>query len=249
MEDQQQSEETPGTREKQTSILPVMLMTDVEFGAEPKQYTSVNPLKNLTEALKHPLFLLIVGALITSLLIPYLNDQFNRTRVRQETSLRKVLEIGLHNTEFNSELNTLKTMMQSFHSQNVRLQLQPDELKEAQRNFRDDFNARYLALDEKAWYWYWDLGREAEVLNLISPNKLQMLDADLNKYGANVTKSIEAMRPLWRALTSHDYNPNDKEYREKFDKMLNEVNVELSPLFETRKALVESISKHFAPNR
>jgi hypothetical protein len=249
MENQQQPKETPRTREMQTSILPVMLMTDVEFGAESKRHTAVNPLKNVTEALKHPLFLLIVGALMTSLLIPYLNDQFSRNRVRQETSLKKVLEIGLHNTEFNSELNTLKTMMQSFHNQNVRLQLQPDELREAQKNFRKDFNTRYLALDEKAWYWYWDLGREAEVLNLISPNELKMLDADLNEYGANVTKSVEAMRPLWRALTSHDYNPNDKEYRAKFDKMLDDVNVELSPLFEIRKRLVESISKHFAPHR
>jgi hypothetical protein len=240
--------ETPRTRDEQTSILSALLMTDVGFGVQSKRYTVVNPLKNATKALKHPLFLLIVGAIITSLLIPYLNDQFSRNRVRQETSLKKVLEIGLHNTEFISELNTLKTMMKSFHSQNVRMQLQPDELKEAQKNFRKDFNTRYLALDEKAWYWYWDLGREADVLDLISPKELQVLNADLNEYGANVTKSVEAMRPLWRALTSHEYNPNDKEYREEFDKKVSAVEAELSPLFETRKELVERISKHFAPH-
>src|SRR5215207_1758689 len=89
-------------------------------------------IKEVSAILKHPLVLLVIGATITSLLVPYLNAKVNRNEILQEARLKKAIEIGEHNTEFNSKFNTLKTMLESFHRRSVSLQLKPSEFKEAQ---------------------------------------------------------------------------------------------------------------------
>ena len=70
----------------------------------------------LLEILRHPLALLIIGATITSLLVPYLNSRVNRNELLQEAKLKKASEIREHVIEFNSELNALETMLELFHN-------------------------------------------------------------------------------------------------------------------------------------
>ena len=205
-------------------------------------------IKQVLEILKHPLALLVIGATITSLLVPYLNAKVNRNEILQEARLKKAIEIGEHNTEFNSKFNTLKTILESFHRRSVRLQLKPSEFREAQSKFLDEFSRRYLDLDEKAWWWYPALQREASVLRLTSRSELQTLDTELKEYGDNLNKSFDILRPLWQALTSSDYNPNDKEYTDKVDKIIKDVNDEktgLPALFQARNILIERIAGHF----
>jgi heme exporter protein D len=77
-------------------------------------------LRELLEILRHPFVLLIIGATMTSLIVPYLNSKINRNQLLQEARLKKAVEIREHNTEFSSKLNALKTMLETFHNMNVR---------------------------------------------------------------------------------------------------------------------------------
>jgi len=213
-----------------------------------KESESPSTIKQVLGILRHPLVLLVIGATITSLLVPYLNAKVNRNEILQEARLKKAIEIGEHNTEFNSKFNTLKTMLESFHKRSVRLQLKPAEFREAKSKFLDEFSKRYLDLDEKAWWWYPALEREASVLRLTSRSELQTLDTELKEYGDNLNKSFGALRPLWQALTSYDYDPTDKEYMNKVDKIIadvNDPNNGLPPLFQARNILIERIAGHF----
>ena len=206
--------------------------------------SSKSTVKQVAEVLRHPFVLFLIGVVTTSLLVPYLNSKINRNQLLQEARLKKAIEIGNHNTQFNSKFNALKTMLESFHNQNVRLRLEPAELRQAQLKFRDDFTRRYLDLDEVAWWWHPDLEREAFVMSLIPTDELQALDVDSKEYGNNVNKSFTILRPLWQELTSRDYNPNDVKSTDKINKIVTETQT-LGPLFDERRILIERITKHF----
>ena len=198
----------------------------------------------LLEILRHPLALLIIGATITSLLVPYLNSRVNRNELLQEAKLKKASEIREHVIEFNSELNALETMLELFHNMNVRLQLKPAEFRQAQLKFVDDFSRRYLDFDEKAWWWYSGLEGELSALRQTSNSELQTLHTEFAEYGENIGKSKEALKPLWVALTSADYSPNDLESRKKVE-TIAKVQKELPPLHQARNMLVEKMAGHF----
>src|SRR5262245_5982218 len=214
-----------------------------------KESESPSTIKQALDILKHPLVLLVIGATITSLIVPYLNAKVNRNEILQAARLKKAIEIGEHNTEFNSKFNTLKTMLELFHRRSVRARLNPSEFREAKSKFLDEFTRRYLDLDEKAWWWYPALEREASVMRLSSRSELQSLDTELPEYGDNLNKSFAILRPLWQALTAYDYDPNDKECTNKVDKIIadvNDPNNGLPPLFQSRNILIERIAGHFS---
>jgi len=206
---------------------------------------SAQKIRLLVEIPKHPFVLLVVGAIITSLLVPYLNSKVTRSQLLQEAKLKKAIEIGDHNMEFNSKFNALKTMLESFHNRSVRLQLPPSEFRATHSRFVDDFYRRYVELDEKAWWWYPALEREASVLHLLSDTERQTLSTECKIYHDNLIASFEVLKPLWVALTSHDYNPTDKDSDKKVEEIIKGVNKDLPPLFQERDMAIEKIAKHF----
>lgn len=210
-----------------------------------QERTYLLKLRHLGEVLRHPFILFVIGATTTSLLIPYLNAKVNHNQLLQEARLKKAVEIADRNTEFNSKFNTLKTLLESFHNRSVRLQLSPAEFSVAHSKFIDDFNRRYLELDERTWWWYSAIEREAAVLQLISPTELQALDAEFKEYAKNLNDSFNILRPLWQALTSREYKPDDKRSTDKVDAIIADVNRQIGVLFEARNTLVQRIARHF----
>jgi hypothetical protein len=200
------------------------------------------PVRVVIDSLGHPLTLLFLGGLLTYIIAPIVVGKINERKLLQETKQKKAMEIWSHNTEFNSKLNALKTQLQSYHSQNVRLQLDPPELKEAQKEFRRDFNRRYLELDEMAWWWYRTVQREANSSALVPRNQLPRVNADLDKYGENVNTSIGLLRPMWRALTSRDYHPDDQKTKTDFEALQKAADQQMPALFEERSRIIEEVA-------
>jgi hypothetical protein len=202
-----------------------------------------HPIRVVIAGLGHPLSLLILGSLLTYVIAPIILDRINERRLRYEAKQRKALEVWQHNTEFNSKLNALKTMLESYHNQNVRFQLAPADLNEAQKEFRQDFTKRYLELDEMAWWWYRDLQREMNILNLVPKDQLPRLNADLDKYGANVNESVGLLKPLWQTITSREYQPNDEKTKAKFEQLRQTAEHDLPRLFNERSELIQDVTQ------
>jgi hypothetical protein len=195
----------------------------------------------LSDSLRHPLVLLLVGSLLTALVIPYINARSNRANLIREARLKKAIEIINRSSEFNSQLNSLGTALGVFHFDNVRAKTPLPECREAQKTLNMDMNARYLEFEKRSWWWYGDLLQEAVVLELASPTDLQRLGTDVNEYGANVGQSVGTLSDLWHALVSPDYDPNDK----KISKLIDDTNQKLADLFESRRKLTERLVQHF----
>ena len=212
-------------------------------GAAQMDSRNVRPIRVVIAGLGHPLLLLILGSLLTYVIAPVILDRINDRKLRDEARQRKALEVWQHNTEFNSKLNALKTMLESYHNQNVRFQLAPADLLEAQKEFRREFTKRYLELDEMAWWWYRDLQREMNALHLVPKDQLPRLNTDLDKYGANVNESVGLLRPLWQTLTSHEYQPTDEKTKAKFEQLRQNAERDLPRLFNERSELIQDVTQ------
>jgi hypothetical protein len=224
-------------------------MSAESSGTKTTSPRSAPPVRVIIDGLGHPLVLLLLGSLVTYIVAPTLIDGINEKKLQRQSRQQKAQEVWRHNTEFNSKLNALKTMLESYHNQNVRFQLDGDDLAEAQKEFRRDFTERYLELDEMAWWWYRDLQRELSDLNLVPNDELQQLNVALNRYGDNVNKSFDLLRPMWQTLTSSDYRPAEEKTKARFQEQVAKAQAELPKLFEERSNIIREVTQVITDGR
>src|ERR1044071_9581854 len=115
--------------------------------------------KTLVTVLLIPIVLLVLG----SYFVPKMIDESNRREALRTARLKKSLDVYTQDTQFTSKLNGVETSMQIFDQLSVRRKLVPSEIKKAQDQFQAEYKERYLALDEIAWWWYWQLEKESSV--------------------------------------------------------------------------------------
>ncbi len=197
------------------------------------------------EASQHPLLVLLIGSVLSSLLIPSISSRSSEAQLLQETRLKKALEVGVHNREFDSKLNALITLMKTFHNQNIRMKPNPAELRESQNAFRKEYTDRYLALDEMAWWWYGDIQREARLLRLTSDDDYKLLDETIKEYGNSTAASVGAVAPIWRFLSSSEYQL-DGASQTRFLQMEQDMDREIGKQHSARGMLVQKIAKILA---
>jgi hypothetical protein len=211
-------------------------MKDQETGSERKWTTSV------VNGLRHPLTLLIIGSLLGSFLIPYINSLSNRRQLLREARLKKVLEILHNNSGIKSQLNVMRTRLGMFHQDNLRQKPSPTELKQRQDKLAEDINERYLEFDKVAWWWHKDLYQEAIILEITTPDGSQKLAASLSEYGKNVEESVNALNVFWAACLSRDY---DWKESEKVIQIVKEMDKKWADLDSRREKLVSDIVRDF----
>ena len=182
---------------------------------------------------------------LSTYLIPGIVAEASKQEALRTARLKKSLEIGAHDMDFRSRLNVLKTRMDTFHKQNLRGKLSPSELKEARKMFQKEYTDEYLALDKMAWWWYWDLEREAEVFDLLSSDDTKKLLEFIREYAANVERCVGSIDPVWSYLSSADYKL-DQGSQNHFVALTTQMNSDLIALNDQRVVLVKNISALFA---
>lgn len=187
----------------------------------------------------------LLFVLLSTYFIPKIIEKSNKTEALRAARLKKSVDVGDRNREFTSKLNVLKTSMLTFNNQNVRGKLSGSELKEAQKQFQKVYTERYLALDELAWWWYWDLEREAQAFDLLSPSESQKMLRLVKEYGDNVAASVGALDALWKHLSSANYNTTG-DSQAQIKVFEGKMNADLGLLYEKRTLLVKDIASMFA---
>jgi hypothetical protein len=170
---------------------------------------------------KHPLLVLLLGSLISVYLIPQIISWADEKKALREARVKLGSEFSDRNTEFNSKNNALATLMWQFHTQ---ASLDPDGLKGYQDQFRKEYLARRMALDEMAWWWYRNLETRAKSLNLTAEESNQ-LQLDLESYAGSVEKTIRALNELSDYLRSNKFcvaATCDRQYEKLYKKMSDE---------------------------
>jgi hypothetical protein len=187
----------------------------------------------------------ILLAIFSNFVIPNIIEKSNRAEALRAARLKKALEIRDHNEDFTVKLHRLKTMMQTFNKQNVRRKLSGAQLTERQNAFQKQYSERYLTLDETAWWWYWDLERDAEIYDLLSLDQSKALAPLVKKYGEDTAASVGAIDPLWSFLSSANYSLS-KNSQNQIKKLEDEMNANIDRLFYERFNLDKEMSTLFA---
>lgn len=200
-----------------------------------------NKLKSSLVVLSHPLFLLVVGSIVGSLLIPPVSEKINRQKVLHEARLRKAVEIVDNNTRTITQLNSMITRLSSFHDTNIRRQPSPEKLKQLQEKLVEDMDNRWLEFEKTGWWWYQDLNDEAVILGIIPAAGTSALRQHVNAYHANILATSNAMKLMWRPCTAADYDYKDA----RITKSREEMNQKLNDLFNERIQLVNNLVSDF----
>jgi|ERR1043166_973929 len=199
--------------------------------------------KGILSVLRHPLFLLIVGSVIGSFLIPWISQKNDRNRVLREARLKKAVEIVDNNTQTLSQLNSMVTRLGIFHKDNIRLKPAPAKLSELQDKLADDMNRHYAEFERNGWWWYRSLNDQAEILEIVPPGGSDKLRNDVNAYADNITQTVAAFNDFWHKCLSKEY---DFEENGKVTQVQNKMNERLGQLATERVRLVNNLVQDFS---
>ena len=199
--------------------------------------------KGILGVLKHPLFLLVVGSIIGSFLIPWISQKNDKGRVLREARLKKGVEIVANNVRTISQLNSLVTRLGIFHKDNMRLKPAPAKLAALQDKLTDDMNRDYAEFEKNGWWWYRSLNDEAVILEIVPPGGSDKLRNDIDAYGTNITHTVAAFGDFWHKCLSTEY---DFEEKGKTSELQEQMNQRLNQLANERVALVNNLVHDFA---
>lgn len=199
--------------------------------------------KGVIQVLKHPLFLLVVGSVIGSFLIPWISQKSDKSRVLREARLKKQVEIVGNNTRTISQLHSLVTTLGIFHKDNISLRPSPEKLSALQDKLREDMNRGYAEFEKTGWWWHRSLNDEAEILEIVLPNGSQKLRDHVNEYHENIRATVAAVDLFWRLCRSKEY---DFEKDGKATELQNQMYATLKQLETERVALVNNLVQDFS---
>jgi hypothetical protein len=152
---------------------------------------------------RHPLTLSIVGALLGSLLIPWVAGRANKQAVLAETRVKQAIDMMTTSNSVNVMLNKLKTEFESFEKDSLSTASQEEYLKR-----RDELRQRiytlYADFNSVGWWWTWNAYNQARILRLIGPKALEQMKADIMKYDSNLQQTVHLLDEPWHAYLSDD---------------------------------------------
>jgi hypothetical protein len=146
------------------------------------------------EISKHPLVVLAVTTLIGSIAIPFVNARVTQSNRQKELRSSYAMQALRSGFETDRRLNLLLTEFEMFVK---------DELSEDSGDWnalRERAVRLYAEFNRDAWWWYWELLRATEVLDLVDEASIDAMRAAINDYEANLRRSAEAIDPVWALL-------------------------------------------------
>jgi hypothetical protein len=152
--------------------------------------------RGIAKSLKHPLFLLFIGALVTGWGVPYLSSKIGREQTLRENRMKESIEILDHNALADAQVNALRTTLEDFYKD-----INPNETerrKEA-RELKKQMNALYAVFDGHAWYWCKHFGFEARILQMPQSAQAQIFQYCAS-YSSNLVQTVHTINPIWRRL-------------------------------------------------
>lgn len=191
---------------------------------------------------RHPLTLSIIGALLGSLLIPWVAGRANKQAVIAETRVKQAVEIMTTSNSVNVMLNKLKTEFESFEKDSLSTAAQEDYRKR-----RDELRQRiyslYAEFNSVGWWWTWNAYHQSRILRLIGPTALEQFRADITKYNTNLEQTVHLLSEPWHIYLSDD--PQVLLHAAERKPIMQVVDKPFGVLKEQRDAIVQDMATLF----
>lgn len=163
----------------------------------------------LNKIASHPLILVIIAAILSAWLIPWIHFKSERRRVLFEKRLDKAIDITKNHQEVTARLNALQSALEMFQKDNLVTNLSAARLEEEKNKLRERMNMLYLEFDNKAWFWYWNLIRNAKIVGVFKTGEIEYLKKQMLAYEDNLVKSLEPLRQFWIECLKAGYDPSN----------------------------------------
>jgi hypothetical protein len=164
----------------------------------------------ILKALRHPLTVLLMGTIITSLAIPWLNARSARARQIQEAQQAKAMEIIKSIGADNVRLNAVRSAFDVFEKEGG-LTGGPALIEERRVELRKRVYDSYGDFEQTAWWWYGEIGREAELFGWLPKSDMSTFQTLATHYQENLLQSAAAIQKPWkRYLSQVNENTTDK---------------------------------------
>ena len=152
------------------------------------------------------MFLLLLGTLLGSVLIPYMSSQSAHAREIEEVRSQRALAALHENYEVDRRLNLLLTTFGTFWSET-------DETnREARRpELRAKIYSLYEEFDRTGWWWFGEAWQTARILGLLDPNEVQEARKLSDEYRDSLREFTAALDPVWRMSLAQNPPPAAKD--------------------------------------
>jgi hypothetical protein len=167
----------------------------------------ISPPEKHRSALRHlqqPITTLLLGTLLGSALIPWVQARSNARQLRHEERIKLALFVIDQNRETISQLNALQTTAELFakdHPHPTKLA----EFVKDQKEAREKYDVQYLVFDRQAWSWTWSVLLKAQLASLAKNDEAKQIETEVRKYKANLQKCVQLIDDPWNALFRSAY--------------------------------------------
>lgn len=155
----------------------------------------------MKETLRHPLTVLLIGTIISSLAIPWLNARSTRARQIEEARQTKAMEILKGIGADNVRLNAVRSAFDVFEKEGG-LAGNPVLTEERRVELRKRVYDSYGNFEQTAWWWYWEIGREAELFGWLPKSDIASFQALARRYQDNLFQSSTSIQKPWKRYLS-----------------------------------------------
>ena len=147
----------------------------------------------LGKLLSHPLFLLVAGTVLGSLVIPWVTGLAAGRQLQREAQQKTALEGLDQGFEVDRRFNAVETAVESFQK---RQEQTGSALAAEQPAVRTQIEGLYQEFNGTAWWWFRQEFHKAKVLDLLSENRLRSLEDIDECYGLNLLSSTSELSRL-----------------------------------------------------
>ena len=148
--------------------------------------------------LKHPLFILLLGALISSIIIPAISSAIQSKSLLRQKESEIAIEVFNQNAKVNRYANALRTMMESYAKDNY--YRSNYELQDIKSEFRKDLYKTYENFNSHSWWWMEEVITKVKILKLVSELELQQLYELSESYNSELKRITTAIDAPWHYI-------------------------------------------------
>ncbi len=199
---------------------------------------------SVLKSLQQPLSVLLLGTILGSALIPYLNERSNRNKLRHEERIKIAFSIVEQSHETDRRLSNLMNYLVLFRKDHNNRSEPESALKKEQRDALKTFNEMYMSYTGQAWWWHWTVKSEASLSALATPSESKRVAELARDYSDALGQCTDAVSRLWDPFLKNRYDPGDpqndvlitqaSESLTRARKRRNEVAVEMARIFASK---------------
>ncbi|HET9408651.1 MAG TPA: hypothetical protein VFO39_15525 [Candidatus Sulfotelmatobacter sp.] len=204
---------------------------------------------NAGKFLRHPIAVLVLGAVLSGFLVPWISSRLTEQKLRQEARYNTAAEIIQSASAVDIAFNKIYNTVESFHADNVAMlkgtvsgKQRRDFIRERQQELRRNMREAYDEFDGKAWWWYREAEKKAGFLGLTSESEMQRLRDAALAYDRNLVQAAEIYKDLANHFLQPDYDASDSHY----GALIGPDRQRVVELYVARQQLVVTMAEIFA---